>query len=69
MALLLAWMHVLVTEGLYDKEYVEAHGFGFEAFAARSRPTPLSGPTPRPDSSRTSFVRRRGRWRAIARRR
>jgi len=33
-ALLLAWMNVLVTEGLYDKEYVEAYGFGFEAFAA-----------------------------------
>ncbi len=34
LALLLAWMHVIVTEGLYDKEYVAAHGFGFEAFAA-----------------------------------
>jgi thiosulfate reductase/polysulfide reductase chain A len=33
-ALLLAWMNVLVTEGLYDKEYVEAYGFGFEAFEA-----------------------------------
>ncbi|MEN8183923.1 MAG: molybdopterin-dependent oxidoreductase [Myxococcota bacterium] len=31
-ALLLAWMNVLVTEGLYDKEYVEEYGFGFEAF-------------------------------------
>ena len=34
LALLLAWMNVLVSEGLYDKEYVAAHGFGFEAFAA-----------------------------------
>jgi thiosulfate reductase/polysulfide reductase chain A len=34
LALLLAWMNVLVTEGIYDKEYVDAHGFGFEAFAA-----------------------------------
>jgi thiosulfate reductase/polysulfide reductase chain A len=33
-ALLLAWMNVLVSEGLYDREYVEKHGFGFEAFAA-----------------------------------
>ncbi|MEE8594972.1 MAG: molybdopterin-dependent oxidoreductase [Gemmatimonadota bacterium] len=33
-ALLLAWMNVLVTEGMYDKEYVEAYGFGFEAFEA-----------------------------------
>jgi len=34
LALLLAWMNVLVTEGLYDKEFVAANGFGFEAFAA-----------------------------------
>ena len=33
-ALLLAWMNVLVTEGLYDREFVAAHGYGFEAFAA-----------------------------------
>ncbi len=29
-ALLLAWMHVLIYEDLYDKEYVEKYGFGFE---------------------------------------
>ena len=33
-ALLLAWMNVLIGEGLYDREYVAAHGFGFDAFAA-----------------------------------
>ena len=33
-ALVLAWMNVLVAEGLYDRDYVAAHGFGFEAFAA-----------------------------------
>jgi thiosulfate reductase / polysulfide reductase chain A len=38
LALLLAWMNVLVTEGLYDREYVDAHGFGFEAFAADLAP-------------------------------
>lgn len=38
MALLLAWMNVLVQEGLYDKEYVERYGFGFEAFAAEIAP-------------------------------
>jgi thiosulfate reductase/polysulfide reductase chain A len=37
-ALLLAWMNVLVREGLYDREYVAAHGFGFEAFAAEIQP-------------------------------
>ena len=34
LALLLAWMHVLVVEKLYDQEYVAQHGFGFDAFAA-----------------------------------
>jgi len=34
LALLLAWMNVLVGEELYDRAYVEAHGFGFDAFAA-----------------------------------
>ena len=38
LALLLAWMNVLVREGLYDKEYIAAHGFGFEAFAAEIQP-------------------------------
>ena len=41
LALLLAWMNVLVNEGLYDKDYVAAHGFGFEAFTAE-----LAGFTP-----------------------
>ena len=38
LALLLAWMNVLVREGLYDRDYVAAHGFGFEAFAAEVLP-------------------------------
>ncbi len=38
LALLLAWMNVLVTEGLYDREYVAAHGFGFDQFAAHLTP-------------------------------
>jgi len=37
-ALLLAWMNVLVREELYDKEYVEAYGFGFDAFTAEVAP-------------------------------
>jgi thiosulfate reductase/polysulfide reductase chain A len=41
LALLLAWMHVLVGEKLYDQEYVAQHGFGFDAFAAS-----LAGYTP-----------------------
>lgn len=34
LALLLAWMHVIVNEELYDRTYVDRHGFGFEAFKA-----------------------------------
>jgi thiosulfate reductase/polysulfide reductase chain A len=34
MALLLAWMSVIVNEKLYDVEYVNNYGFGFEQFAA-----------------------------------
>lgn len=34
LALLLAWMHVIVTEKLYDADYVAEHGYGFDAFAA-----------------------------------
>ncbi len=37
-ALLLAWMNVLVSEELYDKPYVEEYGFGFEAFQAEIAP-------------------------------
>ncbi|MCY1635316.1 molybdopterin-containing oxidoreductase family protein [Marinifilum sp. D737] len=29
-ALLLAWMNVIINEGLYDKEYVEKYTFGFD---------------------------------------
>lgn len=32
LALLLAWMNVIVSENLFDKEYVEKYGFGFEQF-------------------------------------
>jgi thiosulfate reductase/polysulfide reductase chain A len=37
-ALLLAWMNVLVGEDLYDRDYVAAHGFGFDAFRAAITP-------------------------------
>jgi thiosulfate reductase/polysulfide reductase chain A len=33
LALILAWMNVLVREGLYDRKYVTAHGYGFDQFA------------------------------------
>ena len=34
LALLLAWMNVIVAEKLYDKEYVDKYGFGFDQFVA-----------------------------------
>jgi thiosulfate reductase/polysulfide reductase chain A len=34
LALLLAWMHVIVNERLYDADYVAKYGYGFEQFAA-----------------------------------
>jgi len=33
-ALLLAWTHVIVQEGLYDRDYVERYTYGFEQLAA-----------------------------------
>jgi thiosulfate reductase/polysulfide reductase chain A len=37
LALLLAWLNVLVTEGLYDREFVGQYGLGFDKFAAEIR--------------------------------
>jgi thiosulfate reductase/polysulfide reductase chain A len=34
LALLLAWMNVLVSEGRYDRAFVETYGHGFDQFAA-----------------------------------
>jgi thiosulfate reductase/polysulfide reductase chain A len=34
LALLLAWMNVLVTEGRHDKAFVDKYGHGFDQFAA-----------------------------------
>ena len=33
LALLLAWMNVIVGEGRYDRAFVDRHGIGFDAFA------------------------------------
>lgn len=34
LALILAWMNVIVNENLYDKEFITKYSFGFEQFAA-----------------------------------
>jgi thiosulfate reductase/polysulfide reductase chain A len=39
LALLLAWMNVIVSEGLYDKKFVAEHGEGFDAFAKALAPS------------------------------
>ncbi len=38
LALLLAWIHVLVKEGIYDKEFVAKHSIGMEQLAAHVEP-------------------------------
>ena len=38
MALLLSWIHVLIKEGWYDKEYVEKYTFGLEQLKAHVQP-------------------------------
>jgi thiosulfate reductase/polysulfide reductase chain A len=37
MALLLAWMHVLIDEELYDKDYIDRYTVGFEQLAVHVR--------------------------------
>jgi thiosulfate reductase/polysulfide reductase chain A len=34
MALLLAWMHVIINEGLYDRDYVDKYAIGFDQLKA-----------------------------------
>jgi len=36
-ALLLAWMNVLIEEDLYDKDYIDRYAIGFEALAKTAR--------------------------------
>jgi thiosulfate reductase/polysulfide reductase chain A len=38
LALLLAWMHVLIGEGRYDRDYVARHAAGFDALARHVEP-------------------------------
>ncbi len=37
-ALLLAWMHVIIGEGLYDREYIEQYAYGFEQLREHVKP-------------------------------
>ncbi len=38
LALLLAWMHVIVEEKLYDADFIAEHGYGFDEFTAYLKP-------------------------------
>ncbi|MCL3782158.1 nitrate reductase [Prolixibacteraceae bacterium JC049] len=38
LALLLAWMHVIIYEGWYDKEYIEKYAVGFEELKEHVKP-------------------------------
>jgi len=38
LALLLAWMHVIIDEDLYDRAYIERYAYGFEQLAAHVKP-------------------------------
>jgi len=38
LALLLAWMHVIVTEGLFDRDYLEKYAMGFDQLKAHVEP-------------------------------
>ncbi|MBW2526812.1 MAG: molybdopterin-dependent oxidoreductase [Deltaproteobacteria bacterium] len=52
-ALLLAWMHVIITEKRYDAEYIEKHAFGFDKLTEHVKDKtpewayPLTGLEPR----------------------
>jgi len=38
LALLLAWMNVVIGEGLYDREYLDQYGYGFDQLRAHVAP-------------------------------
>jgi thiosulfate reductase / polysulfide reductase chain A len=64
-ALLLAWMNVIVRENLYDKKFVAKHGSGFAQFRqaiAGSTPEWAAGETG--CHGRSSFAQPRAKWRA-----
>ena len=50
-ALLLAWMNVLIEEDLYDKEYVDRYTLGFEQLADHVRQYTPEWVSPKPASA------------------
>jgi thiosulfate reductase / polysulfide reductase chain A len=66
LALLLAWMHVLITEGLYDRAYVERYALGFEQLQAHVQPYSPEWAYPR-TGIEPELIRRTARTMAAAR--
>jgi thiosulfate reductase/polysulfide reductase chain A len=66
LALLLAWMHVIIDEGLWDREYIDAHAIGFEQLKAHVQPYAPEWAYPR-TGIEPDLIRRTARTMAAAR--
>ncbi|MBD3161008.1 MAG: molybdopterin-dependent oxidoreductase [Candidatus Eisenbacteria bacterium] len=66
LALLLAWMHVLIEEDRYDRDYVERYAYGFESLAAHVAETTPEWAYPR-TGIRPEVIRRTARMMGAAR--
>ncbi len=65
-ALLLSWMNVIIGEGLYDREYIEQHAFGFDQLKSHVEPFTPEWAYPR-TSIEPDLIRRTARTMAAAR--
>lgn len=66
LALLLAWMHVIIAEGLYDREYIDQHAVGFEQLKAHVQPLSPEWAYPR-TGIEPDLIRRTARTMAASR--
>ncbi|MFC1639928.1 molybdopterin-dependent oxidoreductase [Gemmatimonadota bacterium] len=66
LALLLAWMNVIIREGLYDREYIDTYAYGFEQLQAHVEPYTPEWAFPR-TGIEPDLIRRTARMMAAAR--
>lgn len=66
LALLLAWMNVVVREGMYDREYIETYAYGFDQLQAHVEPYTPEWAYPR-TGIEPELIRRTARMMAAAR--
>ena len=66
LALLLAWMNVILREGMYDREYIETYAYGFEQLQAHVEPYTPEWAFPR-TGIEPELIRRTARMMAAAR--